>query len=351
MECLFSAVPRKFIFTFCYLFLNCFSFAQDTASHWFSVKAFLPNWNGCAVELKVDGNTLHTGTVTNDMYSFVDTVTGVHQGLLQIKRNSLVVAVPLFIEKGTIKIVDKGYNQLIASGTPTNDAYQNLLRQIHTSALLRHGYDYEKAADFKRQLCINFIKQHPKSLLSLQLLKYYLSPDKSDGALHSALYGSLDSSLKNSYLGRQMSTSIEAEKPTAIGQTIPDLLLPDTLGRLTPLYGTGELTLLDFWASWCGPCRQQNRELVKVFNTYSTKGFTVVSVSLDTNRESWLNAIKRDKLAWSHLSDLKGWESIAAKTFHVTAVPMNLLLDAKGCIIAKNLHPSTLNNLLAQRLP
>ena len=329
--------------------MHCFSFAQDTA-HWFTIKAFLPQWNGCEMQLKIDGEPVETGTIANDMYSYIGTVDGIHHGWLQLKKDNRITGVPLFIEKGTIKITDKGYNQLLASGTPANDAYQNLVATISATALRRYGYDYERVNAYKKQWCIQYIQQHRASLLSLQLLKYYPFTQPGD-SLYRSLYQSLDTAVKNTYLGRQMGGSIQHDIPTAVGEVLTNLSLPDTLQQETLLYENDAVTLVDFWASWCAPCRQQNRELVKLFDAYHNKGFAIVSVSLDTDKDRWLYAVKRDGLAWKQLSDLKGWESAAAKTFHITAVPMNVLIDSGGHIIARNVHPTALRSLLAQRLP
>jgi thiol-disulfide isomerase/thioredoxin len=313
------------------------------------VKAFLPNWNGSVVELKVDGQVVNKGTVANDMYSFVDSTTGIHHGLLQIRKENNIIELPLFVENGTIKIIDKGHNRLTASGTLTNDAYQKLIYQITRTAQLRYGYDYEKVKEYKTQLCIKFIKENPGSLLSLQILKYYPFLKDASDPLYASLFNSLDAGVKNTFLGKQLNNSFQVERSTAVGVVMSNIYLPDTSSQMFTLYEPGRFTFIDFWASWCTPCRQQNPELVKLYNEYNDKGFSVVSVSLDNNKQSWLNAIKKDKLRWRQLSDLNGWESVAAKSFYITAVPMNFLVDANGIIIAKNLHIDNLKFILERQ--
>lgn len=334
----------KFLFCVLSLVFTCASSAQS--ADWFTVKAFLPNWNGSIVEIKVDGKTVDKGFVTNDMYSFIGSAIEIHHGLFQIRKENNIVELPLFVENGTIKIIDKGHNRLTASGTLTNDTYQKLISQITRTAQLRFGYDYEKVKEYKTQLCIKFIRENPKSLLSLQLLKYYPFLKDAADPLYASLFNTLDESVKNTFLGRQMYNSFLVERSTAVGVVMPNIYLPDTTNKMSTVYEPGKFTFIDFWASWCTPCRQQNPELVKIYNQYSGKGFSIVSVSLDDNKEIWMNAIKKDKLSWRQLSDLKGWESLAVKSFYITAVPMNFLVDANGIIVAKNLHVTNLKTIL-----
>jgi thiol-disulfide isomerase/thioredoxin len=108
----------------------------------------------------------------------------------------------------------------------------------------------------------------------------------------------------------------------------------------------GKYVLIDFWASWCGPCRAENPNLVKVYNDFKDKGFDIFGVSLDTDRKSWLKAIKDDNLTWHHVSDLKGWENSAAQVYGVRAIPANVLLDKDGYIIGKNLRGEDLRKKL-----
>ena len=107
------------------------------------------------------------------------------------------------------------------------------------------------------------------------------------------------------------------------------------------------LTLVDFWASWCGPCRRENPNVVKTFAEYNGKGFTVLGVSCDSDKAKWLKAVKDDKLTWNHVSDLKGWGNEAAKLYGVNSIPSNLLVDKTGKIIAKNLREEKLRETIA----
>lgn len=136
-----------------------------------------------------------------------------------------------------------------------------------------------------------------------------------------------------------------------IKSQLPSFSLPNTEGKIISIDTfKGQYFLLDFWASWCGPCRQENPYLVKAFNRFKNKNFTIVGVSLDDDKDAWLNAIAKDNLAWTHLSDLKGWENQAAQLFHINAIPFNLLVDPQGNIIASELRGEVLEQKLEKIL-
>jgi peroxiredoxin len=138
--------------------------------------------------------------------------------------------------------------------------------------------------------------------------------------------------------------------PPAIGETAPDLMLADTTGKTVALSSLkGKIVLIDFWASWCRPCRMENPNVVKAYDKYKDAGFTVFSVSLDDNKANWIRAIKGDNLKWSsHVSDLKGWQSAAAKIYGVNGIPATFLLDRNGKIIGKNLRGEALEAKLME---
>lgn len=145
----------------------------------------------------------------------------------------------------------------------------------------------------------------------------------------------------------------EAEgAPLQVGSQAPDISLPDTAGHVISLHDfRGKYVLVDFWASWCAPCREENPYVVSAFQKFKDKNFTVFSVSLDSKKENWLKAIHDDHLDWTHVSDLKGWNSAAADAYHVEAIPANFLLDPQGKIIAENLIGPSLEDTLQKILP
>ena len=139
-----------------------------------------------------------------------------------------------------------------------------------------------------------------------------------------------------------------------VGQKAPELEFQNTQGKVIKLSSLkGNMVLIDFWASWCGPCRKENPAVVAAYKKYQTakfksaKGFKIYSVSLDQDKGRWMNAIKQDKLEWSeHVSDLKGWKSAAAQQYRVNSIPTNWLIDENGIIVAKNLRGASLDQAI-----
>jgi peroxiredoxin len=147
------------------------------------------------------------------------------------------------------------------------------------------------------------------------------------------------------------STAFNELKKNQRSQQAPDFTLPDTTGTPVSLSSfKGKYVLVDFWASWCAPCRQENPNVVKAFNQFKDKNFTILGVSLDKNKAAWLQAIKNDGLSWNHVSDLKYWESEAAALYDVRSIPYNVLIDPTGKIIGEDLRGKDLENTLQQVL-
>jgi len=140
-----------------------------------------------------------------------------------------------------------------------------------------------------------------------------------------------------------------------IGDKAPEIRLPNTTGDTIALSMLrGKIVLVDFWATWCAPCVEEQAELVKLYTKYKTahfksgEGFEIYGVSLDNKKTAWLNQISKQKIVWTQVSDLKYWSSPVAKTYNIQELPFNVLIDGEGTIIATNLHGSELDKLLAQ---
>jgi peroxiredoxin len=147
-----------------------------------------------------------------------------------------------------------------------------------------------------------------------------------------------------------LSMRISKLEKVAVGQQAPDFTMNDADGKpvkLSDVYKQHKYLLVDFWASWCGPCRQENPNVVSVWEKYRNDG---LGVSLDSKKDAWLKAINDDKLAWTQVSDLKGWKNSAADLYGVNSIPSNILLDQNGKIIAHNLRGDDLRNELSARL-
>jgi peroxiredoxin len=158
--------------------------------------------------------------------------------------------------------------------------------------------------------------------------------------------------LKTTYEMQQAQMAENARKQVNwTGKQLPDFALPSVDGTPVSLASfKGKYVLIDFWASWCGPCRQENPNVVNAYNRYKNRNFTIVGVSLDKQKDPWLKAIKDDKLEWTHISDLLFWNSKAVEVFQFEGIPFNLLVDPKGKIIAENLRGQELENTLKEVL-
>lgn len=147
----------------------------------------------------------------------------------------------------------------------------------------------------------------------------------------------------------QMKQQLDEMRALAVGQVAPDIVLPDPSGKTTKLSDLkGKYVLIDFWAAWCKPCRQENPNVVRLFNQYNSKGFEVFGVSLDRSREDWVKAIADDRLTWTQVSDLQYFNSAAAVLYQIQAIPATYLVDPDGKIIAKDLRGPSLEAKLAE---
>jgi len=247
---------------------------------------------------------------------------------------------------------------------PTNEQLAQLRarRRAATPALWQgpaygDALDQEYAALQAAQQVVlaRFIRAMPQSPVSLTALNRYTRGDEAfDPATAEPLFRGLAPGVRNSALGQAFAHRLAAAKTTAVGALAPDFVQNDVNGRPVRLRDyRGRYVLLDFWASWCKPCREENPNVVANFHRYKTRRFTVLGVSLDrpASRAAWLDAIATDHLAWTHVSDLRFWQNEVAVRYGVRSVPQNVLIDPEGRIVAKNVRGENLGQTLARLLP
>lgn len=189
-----------------------------------------------------------------------------------------------------------------------------------------------------------FIEANPGSVSSLRRLKTLAYTEFYNDII--PLYHKLSTGIANSDAGKKLLDQINATKELSRGSVAPDFTLPDTAGNTVALSSLrGKYVLIDFWASWCVPCRKENPAMIKLYNKYKDKGFDIIGVSLDKAgaRQAWIKAIKADRLKWLQISDLKVWDNAAATLYGIRSIPQNYLIDPAGKIIAKNLHREELD--------
>ena len=293
-------------------------------------------------------------------------------GLQKLGRNADVLA--LFLEKGQITLTAKdSVKKGVISGSKVNEefvVYKKFIAEPERKmAALNAEYfaadaskkadrayvktlndKYNDAINERKALQYKYIGQNKGSFVSLSSLMELAGQDIDVNQIE-PVFKLLSAAVQSSESGVQFARSINAARPTSIGAVAPVFTQNDVNDKPVSLSGfRGKYVLLDFWASWCGPCRAENPNVVKAYNQYKDKNFTILSVSLDRpgQKESWLAAVKADGLEWTQVSDLKFWNNDAARLYNIRAIPQNFLIDPSGKIIGKNLRGEALAKKLRE---
>lgn len=263
----------------------------------------------------------------------------------------------LFKAKITGSKTQDEYQSFVDSNKPLTDAYANLYSQYQTanqSGDAAKVAQIEKQADSIQKVMTNlqkdFVKNNPSSYVSPSILAS-LSYEMEAPEIES-LINNFDTTIANLPQVKTLRERVNVMKAVSVGQKAPDFTMNDVNGNPVSLSSKlgPKLMLVDFWAAWCGPCRQENPNVVKVYNEFHKKGFDVFGVSLDQRKEDWIKAIADDKLTWTHVSDLQYWNNAAAKLYAVNSIPANFLLDESGTIIGRNLRGQDLYNKVNELL-
>lgn len=262
--------------------------------------------------------------------------------------------ITVFLDNSNVTIT--GDKAAIDKSKITGSASHTAFEQFNTSlepyqAVFAESGDYSEEMHAQAlKLIDDFVTTHTDSYITpLAVIRYNQIAD--DILKTEALYNILDPKIKATAMGQYIAQQVAEGKVNGKGTLLADFSQPDTSGVAVSLSSLrGKYVLVDFWASWCGPCRQENPNVVAAYNKYKSKNFTVLGVSLDKAKPAWVEAINMDGLTWTHISDLQGWQNSVAQQFGIFNIPQNFLIGPDGKVVAKNLRGPALERKLAKLL-
>lgn len=358
------------------LFLSIIFFACQATKDEFSIKGSIEGVETGKVYLQkiVNGRpeSIDTADVVNGKFTFSGKMETPDIRVLRLNEQDYIAQ--LFLDNAEVKIAAKKDSMQAAkiSGSPSQDIFQAYLDELESMnkemALIQDRYqkamsasnkeeekkvkvDYQALMDNMKLYTKNFVKEHNQSVVSAYITLVQLSNQVESAELDSILFKFPQEISKSEYVVK-LKEIADGMRTTAIGQVAPDFTMNDPQGKPIQLSSLkGKVVLIDFWASWCGPCRQENPNVVKLYQQYHDKGFEILGVSLDRKKEDWERAIKDDQLAWLHVSDLQYWQNNAARLYAVNAIPQTYLLDKEGKIIGKGLRGEELAAKLNELFP
>lgn len=329
---------------------------------------------------------IDTVKIEKGKFTFTGSATEPEMHLIQVK--SLMGKVPFILENGdiTIDINKDSVQNTKVSGTYNNDEFTNYREsgmkvqkkmmkfQQDNMAKMQQAQqkqdtvtmnslrkEYSKFQEEFMKMSEDYVDSHPKAFISALIVENMFNQMVPDVEKIKKYYAKLDASVKSTKPGKSIKKRLDeltqtatAATATSVGSMAPDFAAPNPEGKTVSLKESlGKVTIIDFWASWCKPCRAENPTVVAMYNELHAKGLNIIGVSLDKEAGAWKEAIAADKLAWNQVSNLKWWKEPIAMTYGVESIPATFLLDANGKIVAKDLRGDALkakvNELLAAK--
>jgi len=227
--------------------------------------------------------------------------------------------------------------------TLNNQRYTDAQAKKDTLVLNELMKEYSKFQNEMVALSTAFPEKNPKSFISVLFVDNMFNNPDIDIEKIKKTYNNLDANLKKTKMGKLIQQKIDNFKSLTVGNAAPEFSAPNPEGKIVSLkQSLGKVTIIDFWASWCGPCRKENPNVVALYNEFHAKGLNIIGVSLDKDAAKWKEAIAKDNLAWTHVSNLKFWQDPIAELYNVKSIPATFILDANGKIIGRDLRGAEL---------